>query len=426
MTENNNIPHTYAASDFELMAPTGNFECLMAAIQGGANAVYFGIEKLNMRSKSANNFKIEQLAEIAEICKANNVKSYLTLNVIMYDNDLEDMQKIVREAKRSGISAIIASDQAVISCARECNIEVHISTQLNISNIESLKFYSKYADVIVLARELNLDQVSEIHKQIYLQQIKGPSGNLIKIEMFAHGALCMSISGKCYLSLHEYNYSANRGSCLQTCRRAYTVTDKETGAQFEIDNEYIMSPKDLCTIGFLDKMADAGVRVFKIEGRARSAEYVKTVCRCYSQALKSIAEGTYTQEKINEWTAELGNVFNRGFWNGYYLGQKLGEWSKVYGNQSPRRKEYVAKCTNFFGNLNVAEFLIEAGSLNIGDNVVIIGSTTGVVEHTINEIRIELKPAATAEKGIYCSIPTTDKIRRGDKLYKIVENCITN
>ena len=422
MKNTNNTPNTYTTSDFELMAPTGNFECLMAAIQGGANAVYFGIEKLNMRSKSANNFKLEQLAEISKICKSHNIKSYLTLNVIMYDNDLEDMRKIVQEVKRTGISAIIASDQSVIAYAREYDVEVHISTQLNISNIESLKFYAKYADVVVLARELSLTQVAELHKQICEQQIKGPSGNLVKIEMFAHGALCMSISGKCYLSLHEYNFSANRGACLQTCRRAYTVTDKETGAQLEIDNEYIMSPKDLCTIGFLDKMITAGVRVFKIEGRARSAEYVKTVCRCYSQAIKAIVEVNYTQEKINEWTAELGNVFNRGFWDGYYLGQRLGEWSKVYGNQSPMRKEYVAKCTNFFGNLNVAEFLVEAGNLNVGDEIIIIGSKTGVIEQAINEIRVELQPVKTAEKGTYCSIPTADRIRRGDKLYKIEEN----
>ena len=421
MERTNNLPKVYKASDFELMAPAGNFECLMAAIQGGANAVYFGIEKLNMRSKSANNFKLEQLAEIAEICKANNIKSYLTINVIIYDNDLDDMKKIVREAKRTGISAIIASDQAVIAYARECDVEVHISTQLNISNIETLKFYANYADVIVLARELNLAQVAEIYKHICEQQIKGPSGNLVRIEMFAHGALCMSISGKCYLSLHEYNYSANRGNCLQTCRRAYTVNDKETGAQLEIDNEYIMSPKDLCTIRFLNKMLDAGVSVFKIEGRARSAEYVKTVCRCYTQAIKSIIEGTYTQEKIDEWTTELGNVFNRGFWNGYYLGQRLGEWSAVYGNQSTKRKEYIAKCTNFFENINVAEFLIEAGDLNVGDEIVIIGSTTGVIEQIINEIRVELEPVKTAKKGLYCSILTVHKIRRGDKLYKIMK-----
>jgi putative protease len=407
-------------SDFEIMSPAGNFECLMAAIQGGANSVYFGVEKLNMRSKSANNFKLEQLAEIAEICSSNNIKSYLTLNIVMYNDDLEDMRKIVREVKRTGISAVIASDQSAIAYARECGVEVHISTQLNISNIESLKFYAQYADVIVLARELNLAQVAEIHQQIHEQQIKGPSGNLIKIEMFAHGALCMSISGKCYLSLHEYNYSANRGTCLQTCRRTYTVTDKETGAQLDIDNQYIMSPKDLCTIGFLDKMIAAGVSVFKIEGRARSAEYVKTVCICYSKALESIADGTYSKQKIDEWMTQLGNVFNRGFWDGYYLGQRLGEWSKEYGNQSPKHKEYVAKCTNFFGNINVAEFLIEAGELNTGDDVLIIGSTTGLVEQTITEIRVDLQPVAKAEKGVYCSIVTPEKVRRGDRLYRVV------
>jgi putative protease len=341
----------------------------------------------------------------------------------MYDNDLDDMRKIINEVKNTGINAIIASDQAAIHYARKCGVEVHISTQLNISNIESLKFYAQYADVIVLARELNLAQVAEIHKQICEQQIKGPGGNPVKIEMFAHGALCMSISGKCYLSLHEYSFSANRGTCLQTCRRAYTVTDRETGAQLDIDNEYIMSPKDLCTIGFLDKMADAGVSVFKIEGRARSAEYVKTVCHCYSEAVKSIADGTYSKQKIDEWMRQLGNVFNRGFWNGYYLGQRLGEWSKVYGNQSPKRKEYIAKCTNFFGNIGVAEFLIEAGELNIGDEILIIGSSTGVVEQTVNEIRVDLKSAEKAEKGIYCSVPTSEKIRRGDKLYKIVTAC---
>ncbi|MDR2651369.1 MAG: U32 family peptidase [Prevotellaceae bacterium] len=415
------ISQSEKVKDFEIMAPTGNFECLTAAIQGGANSVYFGVENLNMRSKSANNFKLSQLAEIAEICRNNNVKSYLTLNVVMYDADLTDMRKIIEEVKKSGIDAIIASDQAAINYARQCNVEVHISTQLNISNIEALKFYAEYADVVVLARELNLEQVAEIHKQIHEQQIKGPNGKLIKLEMFAHGAFCMSISGKCYLSLHEYNYSANRGTCLQTCRRAYTVTDKETGAQLEIDNEYIMSPKDLCTIGFLDKMIDAGVSVFKIEGRARSAEYVKTVCRCYSEAVKSIVEGTYSQQKIDEWTRQLGNVFNRGFWNGYYLGQRLGEWSKAYGNQSPKRKEYVAKCTNFFGNIGVAEFLIEAGELNKGDEIIITGATTGVVEQTVNEIRVDLQDVVKAEKGIYCSIPTTEKIRRGDKLYKIVD-----
>ncbi|MDR2125660.1 MAG: U32 family peptidase [Prevotellaceae bacterium] len=415
------ISQSKRINDFELMAPTGNFECLMAAIQGGANAVYFGVENLNMRSKSANNFKLSQLAEIAEICRNSKVKSYLTLNVVMYDDDMNDMRKIINEVKKAGIDAVIASDQAAIHYARESNVEVHISTQLNISNTEALKFYAQYADVVVLARELNLRQVAEIYRQIREQQIKGPGGNLIKLEMFAHGAFCMSVSGKCYLSLHEYNYSANRGTCLQTCRRAYTVTDKETGAQLEIDNEYIMSPKDLCTIAFLDQMIEAGVSVFKIEGRARSAEYVKTVCRCYSQALKSISEGTYCHEKINEWMRQLGNVFNRGFWDGYYLGQRLGEWSRQYGNMSPKRKTYIAKCTNYFGNIGVAEFLIEADELNTGDEIIITGATTGVVEQTVSEIRVDLKPVEQAVKGTYCSIPATEKVRRGDKLYKIVE-----
>ncbi|MDR1347941.1 MAG: U32 family peptidase [Prevotellaceae bacterium] len=406
-------------NNIEIMAPTGNFECLMAAIQGGANSVYFGVENLNMRSRSANNFKAGQLAEIAQICKSNGIKSYLTLNVVMYDADLDDMHKIIEEAKAAEIDAVIASDQAVINFARRCGVEVHISTQLNISNMEALKFYACYADVVVLARELNLQQVAEIHRQICEQQIKGPGGNLVKLEMFAHGALCMSISGKCYLSLHEYNFSANRGTCLQTCRRAYTVTDRETGAQLEIDNEYIMSPKDLCTIGFLDEMIDAGVSVFKIEGRARSAEYVKTVCRCYREAIESIAEGTYSKQKTDEWMRQLGNVFNRGFWNGYYLGQRLGEWSKAYGNQSPKRRVYVAKCTNFFGNLGVAEFLIEADVLSRGDEIIITGATTGVVEQTIEEIRVDLKPIDKAGKGLYCSIRTMEKVRRGDKLYRI-------
>ncbi|MDR1198885.1 MAG: U32 family peptidase [Prevotellaceae bacterium] len=407
-------------NSIEIMAPTGNFECLMAAVQGGADSVYFGVENLNMRSRSANNFKTGQLAEIAQICKSSGVKSYLTLNVVMYNDDLDDMRKIIEKAKETGIDAVIASDQAVINFARRCGVEVHISTQLNISNIEALEFYAQYADVVVLARELNLKQVAEIHRQICERQIKGPGGKPVKLEMFAHGALCMSISGKCYLSLHEYNFSANRGTCLQTCRRAYTVTDRETGAQLEIDNEYIMSPKDLCTIGFLDEMIDAGVSVLKIEGRARSAEYVKTVCRYYSEAVKSIAEGTYSKQKIDEWMRRLGNVFNRGFWNGYYLGQRLGEWSRAYGNQSHKRKVYVAKCTNFFGNIGVAEFLIEADVLSLGDEVIITGATTGAVEQTIEEIRVDLKPVEKAEKGAYCSVHTVEKVRRGDRLYKVI------
>ncbi len=408
--------------DIEIMAPAGSHESLMAAIQGGANSVYFGVEQLNMRSKSANNFTLDTLHEVAELCRTHGVKSYLTLNTIMYDNDLPIMRNIVDKAKEAGITAVIASDQAAILYAASKGVEIHISTQLNISNIETLKFYAQLADVAVLARELSLEQVAEISKQVYLQNVRGPKGELIKLEMFAHGALCMSVSGKCYLSLHEYDKSANRGGCLQTCRRAYIVTDKETGSQLEVDHEYIMSPKDLCTISFMDKMIQAGVTVFKIEGRARSGEYVKTVCQCYSEAAHAIADGQYTPERIAEWTTRLESVFNRGFWGGYYLGKKLGEWSEVYGNRSPRRKEYVAKCTNYFSNLGVAEFLVESGELKIGNKILILGPTTGVVELTVNEIRVDLTPVNRVEKGTHCSIPIGEKIRRSDRLYKWVEN----
>lgn len=404
------------------MAPAGNFECMMAAIQGGANSVYFGIEQLNMRSRSANNFKADDLPKIVELCKQHNVKTYLTINTVMYDDNIPTMQAIMDKAKDAGVSAVIASDQAAIMYAWARGMDVHISTQINISNALSLKFYSQYANVVVLARELNLQQVTYIHKQIIEQDIRGPKGELIQLEMFAHGALCMSISGKCYLSLHEYNSSANRGSCFQTCRRAYIVTDKETGRELEIDNEYIMSPKDLCTIGFMDEMVKAGITVFKIEGRARSAEYVKTVTRCYSEAAQAIADGTYTPEKVTEWTERLKTVFNRGFWDGYYLGQRLGEWSKVYGNKATQRKEYVGKTTNYFANIGVAEFLTEANELHVGDKVLIIGETTGVVETEVTEIRVDLKPTDKAEKGVYCSVPISDKIRRGDKIYRLVDN----
>ena len=408
-------------NDIEIMAPAGSYESLMAAIQGGANSVYFGVEQLNMRSKSANNFQLDKLGEIVALCNEHKVKSYLTLNTIMYDNDLPMMRQIIDKAKEAGVSAVIASDQSAILYAAKKGVEVHISTQLNISNIETLKFYAKFADVVVLARELTLEQVAEISHQIYAQNICGPKGELIKLEMFAHGALCMSVSGKCYLSLHEYDKSANRGSCLQTCRRAYVVTDKETGSQLEVDHEYIMSPKDLCTISFMDKMIRAGVTVFKIEGRARSGEYVKTVSRCYSEAAQAIADGAYTKERIEGWTKQLEGVFNRGFWGGYYLGKKLGEWSEVYGNRSPRRKEYVAKCTNYFSNLGVAEFLVESGELRVGDSILVLGPTTGVVEQIIAEIRVDLKATDVAKKGERCSIPI-EKIRRSDRLYKWVEN----
>ena len=409
-------------NDIEIMSPAGNFECLMAAIQGGANSVYFGVENLNMRSRSANNFKADDLPKIVEVCKEHGIKSYLTINTVMYDDDIPVMQSILDKAKEAGVSAVIASDQAAIMYAWARDMDVHISTQINISNLLSLKFYAQYANVVVLARELNLDQVKNIHKQIIENDIRGPKGELIQLEMFAHGALCMSVSGKCYLSLHEYDSSANRGSCYQTCRRSYIVTDKETGRELEIDNEYIMSPKDLCTIGFMDKMIDAGVSVFKIEGRARSAEYVKTVTHCYSEAAQAIANGTYNKEKVEEWTNKLKTVFNRGFWDGYYLGQRLGEWSEVYGNKATQRKEYIGKTTNFFSNIGVAEFLIEADELRIGDKVLIIGPTTGVVETTVEEIRVELKPTETAPKGVYCSVVMPELIRRGDKLYKLIDN----
>ena len=409
-------------NDIEIMSPAGNFECLLAAIQGGANSVYFGVENLNMRSRSANNFKADDLPKIVEVCKEHGIKSYLTINTVMYDDDIPVMQSILDKAKEAGVSAVIASDQAAIMYAWARDMDVHISTQINISNLLSLKFYAQYANVVVLARELNLDQVKNIHKQIIENDIRGPKGELIQLEMFAHGALCMSVSGKCYLSLHEYDSSANRGSCYQTCRRSYIVTDKETGRELEIDNEYIMSPKDLCTIGFMDKMIDAGVSVFKIEGRARSAEYVKTVTHCYSEAAQAIANGTYNKEKVEEWTNKLKTVFNRGFWDGYYLGQRLGEWSEVYGNKATQRKEYIGKTTNFFSNIGVAEFLIEADELRIGDKVLIIGPTTGVVETTVEEIRVELKPTETAPKGVYCSVVMPELIRRGDKLYKLIDN----
>ena len=410
--------------EIELMAPVGSYESLMAAIQGGANSIYFGIEQLNMRSRSSNNFTIEDLHKIASICKENGVKSYLTVNTVLYDHDIKLMYKIVNAAKESDVTAIIASDVSAIMYARSIDVEVHISTQCNITNIEAVKFYSQFADVVVLARELNLNQVKNIYDQIVEQDIRGPKGELIQIEMFAHGALCMAVSGKCYLSLHEKNSSANRGACMQTCRKAYVVTEKESGNELEIDNEYIMSPKDLCTIGFLNKMLDAGVRVLKFEGRARSPEYVKTVVSCYNEAVDSYLDESYGEEKINDWMQRLATVFNRGFWNGYYLGQKLGEWSHDYGNRATKRKVLVGKGTNYFGKIKVAEFLLESNELKFGDQILITGPTTGVVETTIQEIRVDLKPVEKAVKGDSFSIALDTMIRRSDKLYKIVE--VTN
>lgn len=405
-------------TSIEIMAPAGNFECLMAAIQGGANSVYFGVGNLNMRSHSANNFAPEDLSRITEICREHNVKTYMTLNIVVYQADLENVRKALEEAKKAQVSAIIASDMAVIQMCREMGLEVHISTQLNVSNFEAVKFYAQFADVIVLARELTLPQIKEISQKIEEEQVKGPSGNLLRLELFVHGALCMAISGKCYLSLQEYNSSANRGSCFQLCRRGYRVTDLETGRELEIDNKYIMSPKDLCTIEFIDKIIDAGITVFKIEGRARSAEYVKMVTSAYRTAADAVlSKEGYTEEVKSALKEKLSGVFNRGFWDGYYQGAKLGEWSEVYGNKATRKKSYVAKITNYFSNLSVAEVLVEAGELNVGDEILIIGPSTGCIEHTIKEIRVDLKPVQKAVKGDLCSIPVKEKLRRSDKIY---------
>ena len=411
--------------DLEIMAPAGNFECLHAAIQGGADSVYFGIGSLNMRSHSANNFRPEDLPEICSICRSHGVKSYLTLNIGLYDEDLADMRRTLDAAREAGVTAVIASDMAAIMYAREIGVEVHISTQLSISNLESLRFYSRFADVIVLARELNLHQVKEIKEGIVREGIKGPSGRPVEIEMFAHGALCMAISGKCYLSLHEYGASANRGSCYQICRRGYEVTDLETGNRLVVDNKYIMSPKDLCTIEFMDKIIGAGVSVFKIEGRARSAEYVRRTASCYRRAADAVCDGTYTAEMAAGLKKELEEVFNRGFWDGYYMGARLGEWSEVYGSKATRRKIYCGKVTNWFGKIGVAEILVESAALHKGDRILVMGPSTGVVELTAGEIRVDLKETGKAEKGIYCSIPVPDallkscggKLRRSDKVY---------
>lgn len=409
-------------NDIEIMAPAGSYESLMAAIQGGADSVYFGVEQLNMRAASSNNFTLDDLKNIVSVCKENNLRSYITLNVVIYDHEIEQMRKIIDTAVEYGVTAVIASDLSVINYAFSSGIEVHLSTQLNITNIEALKFYSQWADVVVLARELNLDQVKFIYNAIREQNIRGPRGELVKIEMFAHGALCMAISGKCYLSLHENNNSANRGECYQTCRKSYIATGKESGYELEIDNEYIMSPKDLCTIGFLDRLIDSGVRVLKIEGRARSAEYVKEVSACYSEAVSAIGEGIYDQEKCETWRNRLSTVFNRGFWDGYYLGQKMGEWNTNYGSSATKSKIYIGKITNYFTKLNVAEVKLENGDLRKGETILITGPTTGVVEYVIGEIRVDLKVTDAALKGELCSIKTHDYLRRSDKVYKWVES----
>jgi putative protease len=406
--------------DFEIMAPVGSRESLAAAIQAGADSIYFGIENLNMRSRSASAFTIDDLREIAGVCNDHGMKSYLTVNVIIYDNDMEQMRTIVRAAKEAGISAVIASDVSVMNFARSIGQEVHFSTQLNITNIESLKFYALFADVVVLARELNLDQVAEIYRQIKEENICGPNGELIRIEMFCHGALCMAVSGKCYLSLHEMNSSANRGACMQVCRRGYTVRDKDTDVELEIDNEYIMSPKDLKTIHFMNKMMDAGVKVFKIEGRARGPEYVKTVVECYKEAIQACVDGQFTDEKIAAWDERLRTVFNRGFWDGYYLGQRLGEWSKNYGSEATEKKVYVGKGIKYFSNIGVAEFQVEAAELKVGDKILITGPTTGAVYATLDEARVDLKPVDTVKQGERFSFKIADKIRPSDKLFKLI------
>ncbi|MDX9782215.1 MAG: U32 family peptidase [Bacteroidales bacterium] len=403
----------------EIMAPAGNFESLHAAIQGGANSVYFGVGNLNMRSHSANNFTADSLKEIVDICSQSGVKSYLTLNIVIYDEDIQPMKETIDKAVEAGVSAIIASDMAVILYARERGMEVHISTQLNVSNILSLKYHAQFADVVVLARELNLNQIRDISETIVREQIKGPSGELVRLELFCHGALCMAVSGKCYLSLHEYNASANRGSCYQICRRSYEVKDKETGNTLEVDNKYIMSPKDLSTILFVDKIIDSGIRVFKIEGRARAPEYVKRVTSAYREAADAVCEGRYTPELAKELEKRVSEVFNRGFWDGYYQGARLGEWSEVYGNKATKKKIYVGKVTNFFSNLSVAEVLIETGELRRGDDILIIGPSTGVMEHNVDEIRTNLESVDVAVKGEYCSLPVPPgtKLRRSDKIY---------
>ena len=406
----------------EIMSPVGSMESLMAAIQGGAGSVYFGIGKLNMRSRSSKNFTISDLEEISKICQENGIQSYITLNTVIYDDELDEMKQIVDTALKCGVSAIIASDQSVIAYARSAGMEVHMSTQTNITNLEAVKFYAAFADVMVTARELSLDKVKAITDGIERENITGPGGQKIKIEVFVHGALCMAVSGKCYLSLDNMNYSANRGACMQLCRRSYIVTDKDTGLELEVDNEYIMSPKDLKTIDFLDKILDAGVRVLKIEGRGRSPEYVKTVTGCYREAVEAYQDGSLSQEKVDQWNEQLKTVYNRGFWDGYYLGRKMGEWSEQYGSQASKKKIYVGKVNNYFTKIGVAEVLVEATPLEKGDEIYIIGPTTGVYEGKVSEIRVDEKYTLLAKQGEVCSIPVPVFLRRSDKLYKVVDN----
>ena len=407
--------------DFEIMAPARSRESLAAAIQAGADSVYFGVEQLNMRSHSANHFTIDDLREIAATCSAHGIKSYLTVNTIIYGEDMDTMHSIIRAAREAGISAVIASDVAVMTYCNDNDVEVHLSTQLNISNIEALRFYARFADVVVLARELNMDQVAEIHRQIVEQDIRGPHGGLVRIEMFCHGALCMAVSGKCYMSLDNTGRSANRGQCMQICRRSYTVTDNETGTQLEIDNKYIMSPKDLKTIRFIDRMMRSGVRVFKIEGRARGPEYVYNVVRCYKEAIAAVLDGTFTDERKDEWDERLATVFNRGFWDGYYQGQRLGEWNSNYGSNATEKKVYVGRGGKYFSKLGVAEFTCEACEFSVGDRMLVTGPTTGVMYVAVEEIHDDTQSVATAQKGTRVSFKVPGKVRPSDKLFKLVK-----
>ena len=406
--------------DFEIMAPVGSRDSLSAAIKAGAGSVYFGIGKLNMRSHSANHFTIDDLREIAETCNEAGIKTYLTVNTIIYDNDMETMHEICDAAHEAGITAVIASDVAVMTYCRQIGLEVHLSTQLNISNIEALRFYAQFADVVVLARELNMDQVAEIHRQIIEQDIRGPRGELVRIEMFCHGALCMAVSGKCYMSLHDANRSANRGECIQICRRSYILTDAETGNEIEVDNKYLMSPKDLKTIRFIDRLMESGVRVFKIEGRARGPEYVYTVVNCYKEAMLAVLDGTFTEEKKDEWDRRLATVFNRGFWDGYYQGQRLGEWNKNYGSNATEKKVLVGKVIRYFSRIGVAEVSVEATTFSLGDKLLITGPTTGALWLEAKEIRYDLKPVETALQRQRVSIPVPEKVRPNDKLFKLI------
>lgn len=408
-------------SVIEVMAPAGNWESMMAGIKAGANSVYFGVEQLNMRARQTNNFLVDDLPEVARICKEHNVKSYITLNTIIYDHDISLMRRIIDSAKAAGITAVIASDLSVMNYCKKVGMELHISTQSNITNIETVELYSNYADVVVMARELTLKQVGDIVKSIQRNNITGPSGKLVEVEIFAHGALCMAVSGKCYLSLHSHNASANRGACIQNCRREYIVTDKEDGVELAIDNEFIMSAKDLCTIDFLDKVIEAGVKVLKIEGRGRAADYVYTTVKCYREAVNAIEEGTYTQEKIAEWKEKLTTVYNRGFWDGYYLGKKIGEWSNQYGSVATEKKIYIGKGVKFFEKIGVGEFLMESHDLSVGDKVIVTGPTTGYIETVATEIRSDDGQSINkANKGDVISIAMPEKIRPSDKLYKIV------